>query len=97
MLLSKPSKMQVPKTPMTQAPSGLETRGLIALQPNPEDGRSKLVRLTGKGRKVRDAAMAATGADVSMLTDQLPPQRLAALLPDLRALRKLLDDNRPDA
>lgn len=86
---------QVPKTSMTYTLAGLEKRGLVEMRPNPEDGRSKLVYLTRAGRELRDRAIEATGANLSWVSDVFPPDRIAALLPELAALRQILDENRP--
>lgn len=87
---------QVPKTSMTHTLSGLEQRGLIRLGPNPNDGRSKLVYLTVEGRALREATIAATGADLARIDALFPVDRMAALVPDLAELRQVLDSNRPE-
>lgn len=86
---------QVPKTTMTHTLSGLEARDLVRIEPNPEDGRSKRVCLTGTGRAFRDGAVAAFGPDIARLGQAMPAEVTAELLPGLERLRIWLDENRP--
>lgn len=85
---------QVPKTSMTHTLAGLERAGYVVVRPNPEDGRSKLVRITDEGRRFRDAVIERLGPDLEHLASLFPPERAAALLPDLEALRIVLDRSR---
>lgn len=82
---------QVPKASLTNTLAGLERRGLIALRPNPSDGRSKCVWITEAGRGVRHAAIAAMTPDVEALAAGFPPETAAAILPSLAVLRRQLD------
>jgi DNA-binding MarR family transcriptional regulator len=85
---------QVPKTTMTHTLQGLEKAGLVAFAPNPADGRSKCVMLTGAGRSFRDAAIAALGPDLARLATAIPPARIAEILPLLAEVRVWLDRER---
>jgi DNA-binding MarR family transcriptional regulator len=85
---------QVPKTTMTHTLAGLERAGLVEMQPNPEDGRSKRVWITDRGRAFREEAIAGLGPDVARLAERFPTERVAALLPGLEALRRVLDEDR---
>lgn len=85
---------QVPKNSMTHSLAVLEREGLIALRPNPQDGRSKLVYLTDAGRVFRDDVIAAFAPDVARIAAAFPPELVARLLPDLERLRKVLDADR---
>ena len=88
---------QVPKTTMTHTLSVLERHKLVALKPNPKDGRSKCVWLTAKGRKFRDDAIKSLAPDMDVLSRAFPPEFVAALTPKLTELRQFLDANRdPD-
>lgn len=86
---------QVPKTSMTNTLSGLESRGLVRLEANPDDGRSKCVRLTDEGRRFRAAAIAALGPDMARMADVISPELAESLGLDLQHLRVWLDENRP--
>jgi len=85
---------QVPKTSMTHTLTGLERRGLIDVRPNPDDGRSKQVWLTAKGRRFRNSAITRFGRDVDRLSDRINADKVANLLPDLTAIREVLDADR---
>ena len=85
---------QVPKTTMTHTLKGLVERGLVEERPNPKDGRSKCIWLTDQGRALRNAAIADVGAQMGVLADGFGLERVAAMLPELRALRVFLDENR---
>jgi len=85
---------QVPKTSMTHSLSVLESAALIEFRPNPKDGRSKLVYITEAGRAFRQSAIEALAPDIARIAAAIPPERAAALLPDLEALRVFLDADR---
>ena len=82
---------QVPKTTMTHTLKGLEQHGLVDMRPNPEDGRSKRVWLTDKGRAVRDGTIAALGPDFIKLAQEFDVARLVEIRPVLTELREYLD------
>lgn len=90
---------QVPKTSMTHTLAGLDKRGLVALRPNPRDGRSKRVWLTEAGRAFRGDAIAALDPDIAEMLEAFPPGEVEAVLPHLTRLREWLDARRdpPDA
>lgn len=88
---------QVPKTTLTHTLKGLEALQYIEMRPNPQDGRSKLVYLTDKGRSLRADVISALGPDFARLAGQYDVARLASMLPDLKALRATLDSDRDGA
>jgi DNA-binding MarR family transcriptional regulator len=45
------------RTTLTAALKPLERRGLVKVVPNPQDGRSRLLKLTAKGRELLAEAM----------------------------------------
>jgi DNA-binding MarR family transcriptional regulator len=85
---------QVPKTTMTHTLAGLGKAGLVRFAPNPKDGRSKCVMLTEAGRAFRDGAIARLGPDLEAIARDIPPARLAAILPLLAEVRGWLDRER---
>lgn len=85
---------QLPKTTMTHTLSVLEKRGLILMQPNPDDGRSKSVILTDLGQKFRDEAIAASTPFFANFAAQFPPEKLKDVLPILAEMRIFLDKER---
>jgi DNA-binding MarR family transcriptional regulator len=82
---------QVPKTSMTHSLAVLERAGLVETAPNPEDGRSKIVRITPAGLAFRAEVIAALTPDMVQSLAGLEPGTLEALLPRLIHLREVLD------
>jgi DNA-binding MarR family transcriptional regulator len=81
---------QVTKSTMTNTLQRLAARGLVALAPDPADGRGKLVRLT-------EACVRAAVPALDDVAAQLDAASLATVLPALAAVRSALDRNRPAA
>lgn len=88
---------QVPKTSMTHSLAVLAKAGLITFRDNPQDGRSKQVFMTEAGRAFRDTAIAGLAPDLARVAAAIPHEQVAALLPDLQAIRKFLDQDREGA
>ena len=65
---------------------------MIALSPDPRDGRAKIVALPPEGRRRRDEAIAALDPLLETFLAAFPEPDLAAALPLLRRVR--LDLNR---
>jgi len=82
---------QVPKNSMTHTLSGLEKAGLVALKPNPSDGRSKQVWLTQEGRDFREAAVAQLVPDMLEMADALEGFDYGAVVTQLAVVRSYLD------
>ena len=85
---------QVPKTSMSHTLAGLEKRGLIRMEPNPQDGRGKLIWLTDAGRALRNSAISNIMPDVIAMIPEFNMDDAEAVLPLLRKLRVLLDASR---
>ncbi len=85
---------QVPKTTMSHVLAGLAARGLVAVAPNPRDGRGKIVRLTAAGAAFRGAALASVAPDILRIAAALPAELPDGLLPGLAQLRMVLDRDR---
>ena len=85
---------QVTKNTMTHSLKVLQDRGYIDVQPDPSDGRGKLVYLTEKGHTFRkDAISRVTKAIAEIIgADQVAIMRRTK--DDLAKMRKHLDDNR---
>ncbi|MEM6464950.1 MAG: MarR family transcriptional regulator [Pseudomonadota bacterium] len=92
--LALANAFQVPKTTMTHTLAGLEKMGLVEMRPNPEDGRSKLVFITEQGRVLRGQAIQDVGTAFQPLVASLSPELVHSLIPGLRELRTLMDENR---
>lgn len=65
---------------------GLETDGFVETVPDPEDGRARLVRLTGRGRAAFAALVRLSEAVDADLLSVLPEGRLEQLRADLAAI-----------
>jgi DNA-binding MarR family transcriptional regulator len=85
---------QIPKTTMTHTLAGLEKSGFIAMRANEEDARSKRVWLTKKGRNLREKAIQSVASDMQDLELQFSIDRVRKLLPELEALRIIMDERR---
>ena len=85
---------QVPKTSMTHTVSVLEKHGLVDVRRNPNDGRSKCVWITDKGRATRNQAIADLAPEFAVLSQGLDMARLVEILPVLTDLRVFLDEHR---
>ncbi|MCC6007733.1 MAG: MarR family transcriptional regulator [Rhodobacteraceae bacterium] len=87
---------QVPKTTMTHTLKLLEGRGMVTLSPNPADGRSKIVRLTPAGAAFREEAIGRLSLRMTRLAEHPGLADPQDLLPQLRALREVLDATRDE-
>ncbi len=82
---------QVTKGAMTYTLQRLEANGHVTLDPDPQDGRGKIVRITEKGRIARDEAIARLAPMLGDLLQTMDFAELAAILPTLKKLRQTLD------
>ena len=76
---------------MTNTLSKLESKGFVRIEPDPDSGRSKIVRLTPAGRRARDSAIAANDAALKGFLEEFPATTLQEALPLLRSVRAYLD------
>lgn len=88
------SAMQVTKGTMTHTLGVLESRGLIDIRLNPHDGRSKMVFLTEAGRAFREAAVVGVTGSLATMLPLLEGAALQEAIPTLRAVRRILDEER---
>jgi len=82
---------QVTGGAMTNTLTKLSSKGFVQIEPDPDSGRRKIVRLTPAGRKAREVALAALGADLGEFLSTFPAARLKKALPLLREARAFLD------
>lgn len=85
---------QVTRQTMTSTLQRLAAGGLVAIRPDPADGRARIVSITDAGRAMRHRCIAAQAPLLAELDKLLPARELAALLPTLTRLRMLLDASR---
>lgn len=85
---------QVTKGAMTNTLQRLQAQGFVAIEPDPCDGRRKLVTMTAKGAAAYEEAIAALRPYYAGLREAFGDAEFEAALPFLRRLRVWLDDNR---
>jgi len=83
--------MQVSKGTMTNTLQKLEAKGLVAIEPDPADGRAKLVSLTEAGLDLRQRAIAALAPDLEDLIEEFGVPPFAHAIPFLAQVRAYLD------
>ena len=88
------SAFQVTKGAMTNTLARLEARGLIRIRTHPNDGRSKLVSMSAKGRLTRDSALRAIAPAFAEFESQFPMAEIKKILPTLHSVRTFLDQAR---
>lgn len=82
---------QVTRGTMTSTLQKLEGKGLVAIDPDPRDGRSKQVTLTAQGRSMRHQCLRRLEPEIGKLAELWPLDEAAPLLAPLGSLRALLD------
>jgi DNA-binding MarR family transcriptional regulator len=87
---------QVPKTTMTHTLAGLEKHGLVEMQANPSDKRSKQVWLTLKGKQFQEDALLRLAPLFAVLDERFSSEKVAEMLPNLTEFRILIDALRND-
>ena len=85
---------QVAKSAMTNTLQRLESAGYITLEPDPEDGRGKVARITQSGRAARQASIARLRPVMEEFLAIFPAGDLKRMLPALTRLRQALDKAR---
>ena len=93
-LVQLASAMQVTKAAMTNTVARLHGKGLLAVQPDPQDGRGKRVSLTPAGLAARQQAVQQLGQGLVGMASAVDAQELAQALTALRKLRVWFDANR---
>ncbi|HVW56527.1 MAG TPA: MarR family transcriptional regulator [Rhizobiaceae bacterium] len=86
--------LQVTRGAITNTLKHLARKRWVATRPADKDGRSKLVSITEAGMAARNSALQALVPEISELAGELPLGEISAMLPALKAIRKLLDERR---
>ncbi len=86
--------MQVAQPTMSSTIKKLVEKGLVELTPSDLDARIRKVTLTNSGRAMRKRGVAATAPLQALLLREIYPRDWLQLLPPLRRVRRVLDDNR---
>jgi DNA-binding MarR family transcriptional regulator len=82
---------QVTKGAMTYTLQQLESHGYVSIEADPGDARAKIVRMTKKGRRARDAAAALVNPGMQAMIDLIGADEFARALPFLTKVRQVLD------
>jgi len=82
---------QVTKGAMTYTLQQLEAQGYVRIDPDPADARAKIVRITSKGLRARDAGADSVRPGMLALLEQVGVEEFARALPFLIRLRQVLD------
>ena len=85
---------QVTKGAMTNTLQRLETRRLVKITPDPDDGRGKKVEITDAGRQMHEDCIKALVPALIAMGQSLDQERMKAATPLLTEVRKYLDENR---
>ncbi len=80
------------KQAVSQLVGELEQMGVLAREPDPEDGRAKRVCFTPRGRRSLLEGLAVLGEIEAELEQRLGPRRMKALHEGLLALLDVLED-----
>lgn len=86
--------LQVTRGAVTGVLRKLSAEGFITLEPDPNDGRGKKVRLTPDGFAARQAALDATAPLVARFESEMDLAAIRRIHPELRRIREYLDSNR---
>jgi DNA-binding MarR family transcriptional regulator len=93
-LVQLANAMQVTKGAMTNTVARLQAKGLVVVEPDPQDGRGKRVSLTAAGQAEREAAVRQLVLGLAALGGCVTDPEIADALVVLRKLRMGLDANR---
>ncbi len=88
------NSFQVTKGAITNTLQRLESRGLVSVVNDPNDGRRKQVNLTAKGREMRDQCIRNTAPFLSELEQKLGEKYFTQVVPLLVEVRQFLDAQR---
>ena len=85
-------RLEMPLSTVIYRVRQLERRGHAERMKNPDDGRSFLIRLTPRGRKLLNAARPRFRDYAEAVERRLGPEETAALTAELVELRKAIDE-----
>lgn len=85
---------QVTRPTMTNTVQRLEAKGYVSVEPNPTDGRAKLVLITPAGCRARNAAIEALAPLLAKISTDLGAELFTRPLPALQKVRIYMDENR---
>lgn len=84
-------QLQITKQSVNDLLGQLEHRGYLTREPDPTDGRARVVRLTTKGRRLQTTIHGQARRAEQRIADRLGPRRFAQLQHALEDLNDLVD------
>jgi DNA-binding MarR family transcriptional regulator len=98
-VLGAPSTSLAPKlgmepTSLSRTLKKMEEKGLIYREPNPEDGRSVLIKLTDLGLKMRDKSKETVLRFNEVLNENIPKEDLDIFKKVSNTILTLINDNK---
>jgi DNA-binding MarR family transcriptional regulator len=88
-------QMHITKQSVNDLLGDLEERGYITRQPDPTDGRARIIRLTTKGRRLETVIKAQARAAELEIAEHLGPRRFAQLQSALTEFAAYADRESP--
>ncbi len=88
------SAFQVSRPTISNTLARMERAGLVAIEPDPDDGRGKRVSITDKGRALRENCIARLAEPLADMQARVPSELIEKLDPLLTQLRQILDQMR---
>lgn len=86
-------RLNLRKSTMSRLVDGLEQRGWVRREPDPRDGRARVLVLTDKGQDVAAEVIHRRARRLSTMLDHIPPTQRATVI---RALRLLTEAGNHD-
>lgn len=93
-IMALAGSLQQPQPGITKTVQKLVDKGLLAERANPQDGRSKLLRMTAKGVAAHQAAIAALMPELARAFEGWSDKEMQRLFADLDRLKVWLDADR---
>lgn len=87
-------QMQITKQSVNDLLGHLEQRGYLTREPDPNDGRARIIRLTAKGRRLERVINAQARAAELEIAEHLGPRRFAQLHSALTEFRAYAERDR---
>jgi|TARA_Y100000310_G_C20700289_1_gene829088 DNA-binding MarR family transcriptional regulator len=86
--------LELTRGAITNSIKKLEAKQLITITPDKSSGRQKIVRLTKKGRQLRDRSILSAHPLMMQVLQDVGVKKLTTLLPALQEIREYLDARR---
>ncbi len=98
-VLGAPSTSLAPKlgmepTSLSRTLKKMEEKGLIYREPNPDDGRSVLIKLTDLGLRMRDKSKETVLRFNKVLNESIPEEELETFKKVSRQILQLINENK---